>query len=92
METTETEIRREKVFIPQDMTNKEIMKKYGISEACASNAKKRGWFMKNYMTNQVIIDRENFNPAVSYSIAKQVFYKNYKRNPVAQNIKEEREH
>ena len=41
------------------------------------NARRRGWFIKNYSTNQVIIDREHFNPGISYSIAKQVFWKSF---------------
>lgn len=89
METTDLEVRREKVFIPQDMTNKEIIEKYGVSPSCASNAKKRGWLIKNYSRNQIIIDREHFNPALSYSIAKQVFWKNFSRNSVAQSIRDD---
>jgi len=41
------EIRREKVYIPQNMTTKEIMEKYNISESSASTTQKRGWFVKN---------------------------------------------
>ena len=69
----EIEIRREKVFVPSDMTVKEIMEKYGLSDSVARRSLKRGWFIKNYGRNQVIIDREHFNPETSYSIAKQVF-------------------
>jgi hypothetical protein len=83
------EIRREKVLVPQDMCLKEMTEKYGISKSCAFNAKKRGWFIKNYDRNQVIIDREHFNPAISYSIAKQVFWRKFGRNPVAISIKED---
>lgn len=90
METyVDPEIRREKVFIPSEMSTKDIIQKYGISKSCADRARKRGWFIKNYSRNQVIIDREHFNPAVSYSIAKQVFWKRFKRNPVAVSIKED---
>lgn len=77
MKTADQEIRREKVFIPKDLSVKEIVQKYGVSQSCASNARRRGWFIKNYSTNQVIIDREHFNPGISYSIAKQVFWKSF---------------
>jgi hypothetical protein len=88
METNvDQEIRREKVTIPSEMSIKDIRQKYGVSPGCATIAKKRGWLIKNYSRNQVIIDREHFNPALSYSIAKQVFFKGFKRNPVAISIK-----
>jgi len=89
METTDQEIRREKVFIPQDMTNKEIIAKFGVSPGCASNAKKRGFFIKNYMRNQIIIDRAHFHPEISYSIARQVFWKRFRRHPIALTIKDD---
>jgi len=89
MESATQEIRREKVYIPQNMTTKEIMKKYNISESSAFTTRKRGWFVKNYGRNQVIIDRDNFNPKLSYSIAKQVFWKRFRKNPVAVEIKED---
>ena len=41
-------IRRKKVFIPQNMTTKEIKEKYNISKSYTLNTKKRGWFIKNY--------------------------------------------
>lgn len=87
--TKDIEIRREKVFVPSDMTVKEIIEKYNISDGAARRSKKRGWFIKNYGRNQVIIDREHFSPEKSYSIAKQVFYKNFRKNPVANSIKED---
>ena len=89
METTDQEIRREKVSIPSEMTNKEIIAKYGVSPSCASIAKRRGWLIKNYSKNQIIIDREHFNPAISYSIAKQVFWKRFRNNPAAISIKQD---
>src|SRR5664280_1422455 len=87
MDSATQEIRREKVFIPQNMTTKEIMKQYNISQSSALTTRKRGWFIKNYARNQVIIDRENFEPMIAYSIANKVFSKNFSRNPVALNIK-----
>jgi hypothetical protein len=50
-ESSTQEIRREKVYSPQSMTTKEIMKKYNISESSASTTRKRGWFIKNYGRN-----------------------------------------
>ena len=85
----EIEIRREKVFLPSGITLKEIMANYGISDSSARESLKRGWFVKNYGRNQVIIDREHFDPMKSYSVAKQVFYKNFRKNPIAQAIKED---
>lgn len=87
METAIQEIRREKVFIPQNMTVREIQEKYEISKSSASNTQKRGWFIKNYARNQVIIDREHFKPLLAYRIANKVFFKNFSRNPIAVNIK-----
>ena len=89
METTDQEVRREKVLIPTEMTRKEIIAKYGVSPSCAFTARKRGWLVKNYSRNQVIIDRDHFNPAVCYSISKQVFWKRFRNNPVAISIKED---
>ena len=71
------------------MTTKEIMKQYNISGSSALTTRKRGWFIKNYGTNQIIIDREHFNPQVCYSIAKQVYWKRFRKNPVAESIKED---
>jgi len=88
MESTQ-EIRREKVFVSPDVDIKKLMKKFGISETTARNSKKKGFFVKNYMTPQVIIDRENFNPEVCYSIAKQIFWKRFRKNPVAVSIKDD---
>jgi hypothetical protein len=62
MDSSIQEIRREKVFIPQNLSVKEIQEKYNISNSSACTTKKRGWFIKNYARNQVIIDRENFEP------------------------------
>jgi hypothetical protein len=80
-------------FPPRDITVvsiiSEIMQKYGVSESCAASARKRGWLIKNYSTNQIIIDRAHFNPAVSYSIAKQVYWKKFRFNPVAVSIKDD---
>ena len=89
METADQEIRREKVLIPSEMSRTEIMQKYGVSPSCAYAAMKKGWLIKNYSRNQIIIDRDHFNPAVCYSIAKQVFWKKFRWNPVAISIKED---
>ena len=68
MDTATQEIRREKVFIPQDMSVKEIQEKYNISNSSACTTRKRGWFIKNYARNQVIIDRDNFKPMIAYAV------------------------
>ena len=80
------EIRREKVFLQPGMTSHEIMKTYGLSSDQAYKARVKGFFVKNYSKKQIIIDRENFNSAVCYPLAKKVFGKNFSRNPLAQSI------
>ena len=65
------EIRREKIFIPPQMTPKEIKEKYGLSSGRSRQVKKQGFFVKNYSKKQIIIDPENFDPAISYSTAKE---------------------
>ena len=80
------EIRREKVYLQPGMTSGEIMKTYGLSSDQAYSAKVKGFFVTNYMKKQIVIDRENFNSAVCYPLAKKVFGKNFKWNPLAQSI------
>ena len=83
------EIRREKVFIPPQMTPIEIKEKYGLSSKRAREVLKQGFFVKNYSKKQIIIDPENFDPAISYSTAKRVYWKNFRWSPLAQSIKED---
>jgi hypothetical protein len=83
------EVRREKVFVHPEISVNDLMETYGLSRVAALRTKRQGWFVKNYSRKQVIIDRESFNPAICYSIAKQVFYKNFRKNPLAQNMKED---
>ncbi len=83
------EIRREKVFIPPEMTTKEIKEKYGLSSKRAREVAKQGFFVKNYSKKQIIIDPENLDPATSYSTAKRVYWKNFRWSPLAQSIKED---
>ena len=83
------EIRREKIFIPPEMTTKEVKEKYGLSSKRAREVLKQGFFVKNYSKKQIIIDPENFDPATSYSTAKRVYWKNFRWSPLAQSIKED---
>ena len=83
------EIRREKVFIPPEMTTKEIKEKYGLNSKRAADVKRQGFFVKNYSKKQIIIDPENFDSATSYSTAKRVYWKNFRWSPLAQSIKED---
>ena len=83
------EIRREKVFLQPGMSTAEIMKTHGLSSARAYAARIQGFFVKNYSKKQIIIDRENFNSAVVYPLAKKVFGKNFKRNPLAQTLRDD---
>jgi hypothetical protein len=80
------EIRREKVFLQPGMSTADVMKTYGLSSRQAYAARVRGFFVKNYSKKQIVIDRENFNSAVVYPLAKKVFAKNFKWNPLAQSI------
>ena len=89
MEPTIQEIRRERVCVPTELSVKELMEKYHISGTCAASAKKKGWIVKNYRTKQVIIDRDNFHPGYSYTIAKKVFRRSFSRNTVALSIKDD---
>jgi hypothetical protein len=46
--------------------------------------------VKNYSKKQIIIDRENFNPAIALNLAKKVYYKNFKfKYKIAEQIKED---
>ena len=83
------EIRRERVLIPPEMSSKEIQEQYGLPSARAYVARKKGFFVKNYSKKQVIIDPENFDPSISYSTAKKVFWKNFAWNNVATSIKDD---
>jgi len=83
------EIRRERIIIPPKMTKEEIKEKYGLSTRRAREAMEKGFFVKNYSKRQVIIDPGNFDPAVSYSTAKRVYFKNFSWRPLAQSIKED---
>src|SRR5271157_478432 len=83
------EIRREKVFIPPDMTAQEITEKYGLPKERSWKVKKQGFFVRNYSKKQIVIDSSNFDPAISYSTAKRVFWKNFSWNSVAQSLKED---
>jgi hypothetical protein len=80
------EIRREKVFLQPGMSTAEVMKMYGLNSKQAYDARVRGFYVKNYSKKQIVIDRENFNTAVCYPLAKTVFAKNFKRNALAQSL------
>ena len=83
------EIRRERIIIPPEMTTKEIKEKYALDSRRAGKAKRKGFFVKNYSKRQVIIDPANFDPFVSYSTAKRVYFKNFSWRPLAQSIKDD---
>ena len=84
------EIRRERIIIPPEMTTREVKEKYGLTSKQAGDALKSGFFVRNYSRKQVIIiDRDNFDPSVSYSTARRVYKKNFSMNPLAETIKED---
>jgi len=80
------EIRREKIYLQPGMSTAEVARTYGLSMEQAYKARVKGWYIKNYSKKQIVIDRENFNSAVCYPLAKTVFAKNFKRNPLAQSL------
>ena len=83
------EIRREKVFIPAEMSTQQIKQQYGFSSERSRRVKQQGFFVRNYGRKQIIIDPENFDPAVSYSTAKRVYFKNFSWSSVAKSIKDD---
>jgi hypothetical protein len=83
------EIRREKIFIPPEMPIEEVQERYALSRNRANQVRKQGFFVKNYSKKQIIIDPKNFDPLVSYSTAKRVYFKNFRWSPLAQSIKED---
>jgi hypothetical protein len=83
------EVRREKIFIPPEMTIEQIQENYGLLRNRANQVKKQGFFVKNYSRKQIIIDPQNFDVATSYNTARKVFWKNFSWNPVAQSIKDD---
>jgi len=83
------DIRRERIIIPPEMTTKEIKEEYALDSRRAAKAKRKGFFVKNYSKRQVIIDPTNFDPAIPYSTAKRVYFKNFSWRPLAQSIKED---
>jgi hypothetical protein len=83
------EIRREKVLVSPEMSSKEIKERYGLSSRRARDAMNKGFFVKNYSRKQLIIDPKNFDPAISYSTAKRVYWKNFSWIPVATTIKDD---
>jgi hypothetical protein len=77
------EIRRGKVYLQTGMSTAEVRKIYGLSSKRVWDARIRGFYVKNYSKQQVIIDRESFNQTVCYPLAKKVFVKKFSKNPLA---------
>ena len=86
---TVPEIRRERIIVPPEMTIQEVKQEYALNSKKAREAKKKGFFVKNYSKKQIIIDPENFDPAVSYSTAKRVYWRNFSWRPLAASIKDD---
>ena len=83
------EIRRQKVYVPKSMTKNQIMEKYGLKPNAANNARKKGFFIKNYSHPQVCVDPSKFNVDLCYNIAGKVFKRNLSRDPVAMSIRDD---
>lgn len=84
---SDQEIRREKVYVDQSLTAKQVQQKYGFKYySIAWNALRRGYFVKNYSRQQVVIDRENFDPAYAYNLAYKVWWKNFSKYDGAKEI------
>ena len=54
-------IKREKIFVDQDLTSGQISKKYNLPASSAYEAKRKGFFVKNYGKRQIMIDRAQFD-------------------------------
>ena len=83
------EIRRQKIYVPKSMTTNQVMEKYGLKPGAAKNARKKGFFVKNYSRPQVCVDPSKFNVDLCYNIAGKVFKSNLSRDPVAMSIRED---
>ena len=83
------EIRRQKIYVPKSTTTRQVMKMYGLKHRAAYHARKKGFFVKNYLSTQVCVDPSKFNTAKCYRIAARVFKSNLSRDPVARFIKED---
>ncbi len=81
------EIKREKVFVPPGMTTRGVMDKYDLKESTARNARKKGFFVKNYSRPQVKVDPSKFDSDICYRIAGKVFKSNLSEDPVAVSIR-----
>ncbi len=68
------EIRREKIFIPPKMTTQQIKQEYALTSRRGADAKRKGFFVKNYSRKQVIIDPENFDTA-NPSVGSMIFFR-----------------
>ena len=82
-------VKREKVYVDQSLTNSQIRKKYNLTSSAAYNAKRKGFFVKNYGKRQIMIDRDQFDHGVAVKIANKVFKKNFFWNDVARTIKDD---
>ena len=83
------EVKREKVLVPKNMTTREVMDKYGLKMGAAYQARKKGFFIKNYSRPQVKVDPSKFNSDICYRIAGKVFKTNLCQDPVAVSIRED---
>jgi len=76
------EIRHEKINVT-GLKTKEIMAKYNLKYQIANRAVKKGYFIKNYSTPEIVIDPNNFNVRYAYNLAGKVFWRNFSRYPGA---------
>ena len=83
------EVKRQKIYVPKSMTTRQVMKMYGLKQEAAYNARKKGFFVKNYSSTQVCVDPSKFNPDICYRIAGKVFKSNLSRDPVARSIRDD---
>jgi len=83
------EVKRQKIYVPKSMTTRQVMKMYGLKQAAANTARRKGFFVKNYSSTQVCVDPSKFNVDLCYNIAGKVFWRNLSRDPIAMSIKED---
>jgi hypothetical protein len=83
------DVKRQKIYVPKSMTTRQVMKMYGLKQEAANNARKKGFFVKNYSRTQACVDPSKFNTDICYRIAGKVFKSNLSRDPVARSIRED---
>ena len=70
--------RHERIEIPNGMKIKEVQDAYGIAYGRARRALQQGYYIRNYEFEEIVIDRDLFDPAYAYNLSYSVFWRNVK--------------